>query len=146
MTPKAQQPVSNYDVQTNLDQHQFDKKEANHQRSPSSTSNIIANINNTNSSASLLLNSLSNRVSNVISPSVIFLVATPIALRYPLIQLIMFLTILVGTSPLYFIMITFVGETNRHRTQHYKPNQPHRRQPSIVGSIKDMDNFGSESK
>lgn len=43
------------------------------------------------------------------SPSFIFLLATPIAMQYPLVQSIMFLTLLIGTSPLYFIMITFTS-------------------------------------
>lgn len=130
MTPKAQL-IGNYDVPFNQEHHQQHecdkKKETNHQRSPSmgsnSSSDIIASLNNCNtntnnnynqhSSASLILNTLTNRVSNVISPATIFLVATPIAVQYPFLQLLMFLTILVGTSPLYFIMITFVGQSNK---------------------------------
>lgn len=55
----------------------------------------------------------------------------------------MFLTILVGSSPLYFIMITFVGKSNKLNNSQYNKqsqnqNQLHRRQPSIVGSITDL--------
>lgn len=144
MTPKAQQ-MGAYDV-PNDNNHQLNesKGNTNHQRNPSSSSDIVANNNhsNTNSSTSLLLNSITNRVSSAMSPGVIFLVATPIAMRYPLLQLIIFLTILVGTSPLYFIIITFSGKSNKHNgtnqcEQSHQP-QPHRRQPSIVGSIADM--------
>lgn len=146
MTPKIQQ-TSTFDLATDP-QDQYDaKKASNHQRRASqSSSDLIAKTTNspcsdTDSPSSQLLNSLSNRVTSVISPAIILLVATPIAIRYPLIQLIMFLTIVVGTSPLYFIMITFVGKSNK-RTSCYKPSQhqPHRRQPSIVGSIADMNN------
>lgn len=141
MTPKAQQ-LGNYAVLSNADSQYDQKKSQDHQRSPSNGSDILAQNNrNSNSSASLLLYSLSSRVSSVISPAIVFLVATPIAMRYPLIQLMMFLTILIGTSPLYFIIITFTGKSTKHNN-HCKAiqQQPqhHRRQPSIVGSIAEM--------
>lgn len=148
MTPKAQQ-VGTYEVPSD---RQSDFKEK-HQRNPSSGSNNLANINTqtslsntslSNSSTSqMIFNILSNRVTSVIHPAVIFFVATPIAIRYPLIQFIMFLTILVGSSPLYFMMITFVGKSNKLNSSQYSKqsqNQPHRRQPSIVGSISELSN------
>lgn len=144
MTPKAQQ-VGTYEVPSD---RQSDFKEK-HQKNSSSGSNVLANINTSsstntslsNSTSMMILNNLSNRVTSVIHPAVIFFVATPIAMRYPLIQFIMFLTILVGSSPLYFIMITFVGKSNKLNNSHYSKqsqNQPHRRQPSIVGSIAEL--------
>lgn len=139
MTPKAQQ-LGTYDVLTNTDSQYNQKKSQDHQRSPSNGSEIVAHSNNkiTNSLASLLLCSLSSRVTSVISPGIVFLVATPIAMRYPMIQLVMFLTILIGTSPLYFIIITFTGKGDKHNKIIQQQPQPHRRQPSIVGSIAEM--------
>lgn len=144
MTPKAQQ-LGTYDLPSDC-QSDF-KEKAKHQRNPSSTSSVLANVDTSPSTSNLslslmVLNNLSNRVTSVINPAVIFFVATPIAMTYPLLQFIMFLTILVGTSPLYFIMITFVGKSDKHNNSHYiqGQNQPHRRQPSIVGSIAELNN------
>lgn len=149
MTPKAQQ-LGTYTVITSADSQYDQKRSQEHQRSPSNGSEILAPTDrNSNSLASLLLYSLSSRVTSVISPGIVFLVATPIALRYPMIQLMMFLTILIGTSPLYFILITFTGKSTKHNNQNktiQTNSQPHRRQPSIVGSIAEMNDDQKESK
>lgn len=89
---------------------------------------------------SLLSDSISNAVSHAMVGAII---AMPIAVRYPLIQLIMFLTIIIGTSPLYFILITFVKNNNsnnnnnkRNNSHQIQNNQSQiRPQPSIIGSI-----------
>jgi len=140
MTPKAQQ-ISAYDAPVDLDS-QYGKKDTSHERNPSSSSDIIVNIDSSSRShAALILNNLSNRITSVINPAVIFLVATPIAVSYPTLQLIMFITILIGTSPLYFIMISLIGTSSKHSV-HYKSGKQqqhhHRRQPSIVGSISEL--------
>lgn len=152
MTPKAQQ-LSNYDFDKS-DEQVTSKKD--HQRCPS-TSSIGSEVFQTSSQQTssinqvaaflFLYNSLSsNRFTSVISPYIIFFVATPIAVHYPLIQMILLLTILIGTSPLYFVLITFIGKNNKHNNNylatksnhHHQNPQPHRRQPSIVGSIAEM--------
>lgn len=156
MTPKAQQ-LTNYDVPGEEEEALLaGKKQPVHQRNPSSSSSIGSDILQANADSGqkatflFLINSLTNRLTSVISPYIIFFVATPIAVHYPLIQLIMLFAILIGTSPLYFIIITFIGKSNKHHINYSKSNhhhhnpQPHRRQPSIVGSIAEMSAVDSQ--
>lgn len=97
---------------------------------------------------SIISNTLSNTISNVMSPAMAaVMIATPIAVSYPLLQLALLLTFAIGTSPLYFIMITFLGKSNKSDNltsiEMIKPH--HRRQPSIVGSIGNPSNQASSS-
>lgn len=138
MTPKAQQ-LDSYAILTSTDNNFDQKKQQDHRESLSDSYEPVTTDNRTaNPSAYFSLYSLSIKVTRVISPAIVLLVATPIALQYPLIQLMMLLTILFGTSPLYFIIITFTGKSPKLDKQCETIQQPHRRQPSIVGAIADM--------
>lgn len=112
MTPKAQQ-IGGYDVPENLSLINRKDGKTLHSRNPSTASNSSQPLTNLDESSSSMLYSISSRVTNAISPSIAFLIATSIAVRYPIIHMVMFLTILIGTSPLYFIMITFLGKSNK---------------------------------
>lgn len=59
------------------------------------------------------VNITGRRLTGTISPATFFLIATPLAMIHPVVQFFMFLLILVSTSPLYFIIITFAGQTQR---------------------------------
>ena len=68
---------------------------------------------NKNQATSCQVNLTGRRLTGTISPATFFLIATPIAMIHPVVQFFMFLLILVSTSPLYFIIITFAGQNQR---------------------------------
>lgn len=89
-----------------------------------------------NQATSLMLDALGNTLSNVMSPAMAaVMIATPIAVSYPLVQMALLFTLALGTSPLYFIMITFLGNKSDNLTTFNMIKPHHRRQPSLVGSI-----------
>lgn len=152
MTPKAQQ-IGSYDVPEDP-KSQYDGRKT-HKRGPSSISNLSAvsgfsdySVCNNESAdlnplgmgpgsqgTCLSFYGISNRVTSAINPSFILLVATPIAMQYPLIRFIIVLTLLIGTSPLYFIMITFTSKNSKFSTNYrIQSSQCHRRQRSCAFS------------
>lgn len=104
--------------------------------SPSTTATTTTQ----NQAIRIMLDALGNTISNVMSPAMAaVMIATPIAVSYPLIQLALLLTLALGTSPLYFIMITFLGNNKSDNLTTFNMIKPHhRRQPSLVGSIESI--------
>lgn len=101
---------------------------------------IRSHQNHSHQATSIILNALTNSISNVMSPAMAaVMIATPIAVSYPLLQLLMLFTIAIGTSPLYYVMLTFLGNGDKCDSYltPYSSSTLHRRQPSIVGSIRD---------
>lgn len=83
-------------------------------------------------SISILLNALSSTIVDAASPGMVgVMLAMPIAVTYPILQFMMFLTIIIGTSPLYFILITLFKTNNKFS----RPISTQQHRPSIVGSI-----------